>query len=78
MWSLREMVHNMMVFLVLLSLVDDLLVFLHLDSVVIYEGLKLVIFFAKFVLIFVLNMSLVRELGLEITLRLLLFLVCIL
>ena len=77
MWPLREMIHHM-AFLVLLPLVDDLFIFLHLDPILIDKLLKLIVLFPKFVLVFVLHISLMSELVLEIVSRLLLFLVCIL
>ena len=67
-----------MIFLVLLFLVDYLFVFLHLDTILIHELLKLVILFVQFMLVFVLNMALMCELGLEIVSCILLFLVRIL
>ena len=76
-WPLREIVHAM-VFLVSLSLVDYLFVLFHLDPILVDELLKLIILFAKFMLVFVLNASLMCKLCLEIASCLLLILVCIL
>ena len=68
----------MMILLIPLPIVDDLFVFLHLDPIVVDKNFQLIILLAKFILVLVLNMTLMCELRLEIASSLLLILMRIL